>query len=65
MKLFAIAVLIPSLAFSQSFQGSLRGRVVDPRGAATPQAKVRILTKQHHPAVPRSPTTKVSTRSPR
>ena len=42
MKLFAIAVLISSLAFSQSFQGSLRGRVVDPKGAATPQAKVRV-----------------------
>jgi hypothetical protein len=43
MKLFAIAVLISSLALSQSFQGSLRGRVVDPKGAATPQAKVRIV----------------------
>jgi hypothetical protein len=42
MKLSTIAVHISSLAFPQSFQGSLRGRVVDPKEAATPQVKVAI-----------------------
>jgi len=42
MKLFALALALSVSAFSQSFQGSLRGRVIDPNGAATPQAKVTI-----------------------
>jgi hypothetical protein len=42
MKLFVSALLITAMAFAQSFQGSLRGRVVDPDGSPTPNAKLTI-----------------------
>ncbi|HEX4135106.1 MAG TPA: carboxypeptidase-like regulatory domain-containing protein [Bryobacteraceae bacterium] len=36
------AVLFSTAAFGQSFQGSLRGRVLDPNGAGTPTAKITL-----------------------
>jgi len=42
MKLFVYILLISGLAFAQTFQGSLRGRVTDPSGAATFGAKIAI-----------------------
>jgi trimeric autotransporter adhesin len=42
MKLFLSAVLFSALAYSQSFQGTLRGRVFDPAGSAVAAAKVTI-----------------------
>ncbi|MGD0774451.1 MAG: TonB-dependent receptor [Candidatus Solibacter sp.] len=41
-KLFVYALLISGLASGQSFQGSLRGRVKDPDGAAASRAKITI-----------------------
>ena len=43
MKLSIYVLLISGLAFAQSFQGSLRGRVKDPRGAAATRAKITII----------------------
>jgi hypothetical protein len=40
--LFLFSSLTSSLVLGQSFQGSLRGRIIDPNGAATPAAKVTI-----------------------
>ena len=42
MKLFLAAVLFASLLFSQTFLGSLRGRVVDPAGAVTPGVQITL-----------------------
>ena len=42
MKLFLIALLVSGSAFAQTFQGSLRGRITDPDGAATSAAKITI-----------------------
>jgi hypothetical protein len=42
MKLFLFVLLISGLAFAQSFQGSLRGRITDPKLALTPNAKLTI-----------------------
>jgi hypothetical protein len=42
MKLFVYVLLISSLAFAQSFQGSLRGRILDPSGSAVQNAKLTI-----------------------
>src|SRR3984885_11501569 len=36
------AFVFSSAAFGQSFQGSLRGRVLDPNGAGTPAAKITL-----------------------
>jgi hypothetical protein len=43
MKLFFLGLVISSLAFGQTFQGSLRGRVADPNGAGTPNAKLTLI----------------------
>ncbi|HZO53969.1 MAG TPA: carboxypeptidase-like regulatory domain-containing protein, partial [Bryobacteraceae bacterium] len=40
MRIAALATLASQLIWSQSYQGSLRGRVTDETGAAVPQAKV-------------------------
>jgi len=42
MRFLITAVLFTSLAFGQTFQGSLRGRVLDQSGATEPSAKVTI-----------------------
>ncbi|HYA18415.1 MAG TPA: TonB-dependent receptor [Bryobacteraceae bacterium] len=42
MRLFFTAILFSALAFGQSFQATLRGRVLDPGGAATAGAHVTI-----------------------
>ena len=43
MKLFVYVFLVSGLAFAQSFQGSLRGRVKDPNGAAATRSKITII----------------------
>jgi hypothetical protein len=43
MKRYLAAFLFSVLAYGQTFQGSLRGRVVDPNGAVTPAAKLTIV----------------------
>jgi trimeric autotransporter adhesin len=43
MKLYIIAALLPMLAYSQTFQGSLRGRVVDPAGAIASSVQVTLI----------------------
>ena len=42
IKLLVSVLLISGLAFTQSFQGSLRGRILDPSGAAVQSAKLTI-----------------------
>jgi hypothetical protein len=42
MKLFISFVALSVLAFGQTFQGSLRGRIVDPNGAGAPGAKLTL-----------------------
>ena len=42
MKLLISTLLLAGLAVAQSFQGSLRGRVVDPNDAAVPGARLTI-----------------------
>ena len=42
MRLFLTAILLSALAFGQSFQGTLRGRVLDSGGAAAAGAHVTI-----------------------
>ncbi|HMJ62415.1 MAG TPA: carboxypeptidase-like regulatory domain-containing protein, partial [Bryobacteraceae bacterium] len=42
MRLVFLAVLISSFAFAQSFQGTLRGRVLDPNGGATAAAALTL-----------------------
>ena len=42
MRLILATLLISALAYAQSFQGSLRGRVLDPNGASVPLAKITI-----------------------
>jgi trimeric autotransporter adhesin len=42
MKLFFLAVLLAVLTFAQTFQGTLRGRIVDPGGASVQGTKVTI-----------------------
>ncbi len=42
MKLVISAILFSVLAWGQSFQGSLRGRVLDPNGAGTPTARLTL-----------------------
>jgi hypothetical protein len=43
MKLSIYVLLVSGLAFAQSFQGSLRGRVKDPHGAAATTSKITIV----------------------
>ena len=43
MKLPIYVLLVSGLAFAQSFQGSLRGRVKDPHGAAATTSKITIV----------------------
>lgn len=43
MKFFSVMALFAALSYSQVFQGSLRGRIVDPAGAVTAGAQVTIL----------------------
>ncbi len=43
MRYVCSAVLFSVLAWGQGFQGSMRGRVVDPNGAVIPDAKITIL----------------------
>ncbi len=43
MRYVCCAALFSVLVWGQSFQGSLRGRVVDPKGAVVPDAKITIL----------------------
>ena len=42
MKSIVSILLVSGMAFAQSFQGSLRGRVTDPDGAATLRTKIAI-----------------------
>ncbi len=42
MKLFVSVLLTSGSVFAQSFQGSLRGRVTDPKRALTPNTKLTI-----------------------
>jgi len=42
MKTLVIAIFVIGAAFAQTFQGSLRGRVTDPSGAATSGARIAI-----------------------
>ena len=42
IRLLVSVLLISGLAFTQSFQGSLRGRILDPSGAAVQSAKLTI-----------------------
>ncbi len=42
MKVFIFAILFSVLAFGQTFQGTLRGRILDPTGNPTSAAKVVI-----------------------
>jgi trimeric autotransporter adhesin len=42
MRLFIYAVLLSALTFAQTFQGTLRGRIVDPNGVAVQGTKVTI-----------------------
>lgn len=42
MRLFVYVAMLSTFAFAQSFQGTLRGRVIDPTGTATSAAKVTI-----------------------
>src|SRR3984957_6931695 len=41
-KLPILAFLVSAIAFAQTFQGTLRGRVVDPNGAVTASAKITL-----------------------
>ena len=43
MKLTIYVLFVSGLAFAQSFQGSLRGRVKDPHGAAANKSKITIV----------------------
>lgn len=43
MRYFMLAMLSAGLSLAQSFQGSLRGRVTDPNGAAVPGVKVSAI----------------------
>lgn len=43
MKWFPLALFFSALSFAQVFQGSLRGRIVDPAGAATAGAQVTLI----------------------
>lgn len=43
MRFVYLLALGASVLFAQSFQGSLRGRVVDPGGAAVPDVKITIV----------------------
>jgi hypothetical protein len=42
MKRFILAVVLSALTFAQTFQGTLRGRIVDPGGASVQGTKVTI-----------------------
>ena len=42
MRFFIFAVLISGMTFGQTFQGTLRGRVLDPAGSPSAGAKVTI-----------------------
>ena len=52
MKLVISTILFAALSFGQSFQGSLRGRVLDPNGGGTPTA--RITLSDEATSVPRT-----------
>ena len=41
-KLSILGLLVSAVAFTQTFQGTLRGRVVDPNGAVTASAKITL-----------------------
>jgi hypothetical protein len=43
MRYVFSAFLISALAYGQSFQGSLRGRIADPKGASVPLAKITLV----------------------
>jgi hypothetical protein len=43
MKLVVLSLLFSIALLGQSFQGSLRGRVLDPNGAAAPTAKLTLI----------------------
>ncbi len=43
MRFSCLLLLCAALAAAQSFQGSLRGRVVDPNGAVIPDAKITVV----------------------
>jgi hypothetical protein len=42
MRLVIFGLFISSFAFAQTFQGTLRGRVLDPNGAATTTAAITL-----------------------
>jgi hypothetical protein len=48
VKLFVFTILIAGVALAQSFQGSLRSRIVDPNKAAIPRIKLTITDSQHY-----------------
>ncbi len=43
MRFLSLYILCVALAAAQSFQGSLRGRLVDPNGAFIPDAKITVI----------------------
>src|SRR5271167_1125063 len=43
MRLVCTFVLFSALVWAQSFQGSLRGRVTDPKDSTVPLAKVSLV----------------------
>jgi trimeric autotransporter adhesin len=45
VKLFVAGLLLSTFAWSQSFQGSLRGKVVDPAGAVAEGAKLILINE--------------------
>src|SRR5580704_15000294 len=42
-KLWMVSVLLSAFLSAQTFQGTLRGRVVDPNGAVTANAKLTLI----------------------
>ena len=43
MRSVLSSVVVAGLCLAQSFQGSLRGRLTDPNGAAVPSAKITVV----------------------
>ena len=43
MRYVCLIITLASAAYSQSFQGSLRGRIVDPNAATIPLARITVV----------------------
>lgn len=48
MKLLIAVLFLAGISYSQTFQGSLRGRILDPSNAAQPSAKVTLTDEATH-----------------